>query len=99
MASAAGFADIHNLSAQQVGFEAIGCGGCGGSGYDGRVAIAEFMPMTERIQDRLLDAPDERAVALAATEDGMIGLRQDGFAKVLAGATTLAELLRVTGVL
>jgi general secretion pathway protein E len=99
MAGAAGLCDIHNLSAYRRTFRAVGCAACGGSGYDGRIAIAEFMPMTERVHDRLLDAADERALARAAAEDGMVGLKQDGLTKVMAGLTTLDELMRVTGVM
>ncbi|PZQ11880.1 MAG: type II secretion system protein GspE [Ancylobacter novellus] len=93
-------------SARAIGFElpegarlkrAVGCPACNGTGYRGRLAISEFMTVTDRVRDRLLEAGDERALSEAARQDGMVELTRDGFSKVLGGDTTLDELVRVTG--
>ena len=75
----------------------VGCVACGGTGFKGRVAISEFMTLSQPVRDRLLAGDDEYALSNVAAADGMIELRQDGFEKVLAGEISLDELVRVTG--
>ena len=71
-----------------------GCAHCHGSGYRGRMAIHEILPVSERIRAAILDGRDKSSLRAAAVEDGMETLWQDGTAKVLAGETTLAEVER-----
>lgn len=71
-----------------------GCVHCHGSGYRGRMAIHEILPVSERIRAAILDGCDKSSLRAAAVEDGMETLWQDGTAKVLAGETTLAEVER-----
>ena len=71
-----------------------GCAHCHGSGYRGRMAIHELLPVSERIRAAILDGCDKSSLRAAAVEDGMETLWQDGTAKVLAGETTLAEVER-----
>lgn len=71
-----------------------GCEHCHGSGYRGRMAIHEVLPVTERIRTAILAARDRAALCRAAEEDGMESLWQDGVAKALAGETTLMEVGR-----
>ncbi|MCA1981265.1 GspE/PulE family protein [Nocardioides nematodiphilus] len=76
-------------------YRAVGCSFCSGTGYRGRVALHEVMtvsPEIERLAVLRSAAADLRRTAL---EQGMVPLREDGFAKVLAGITTLEEVLRV----
>ena len=71
-----------------------GCVYCHGSGYRGRMAIHEILPVSERIRAAILNGRDKELLRSAAMEDGMETLWQDGAAKVLAGETTLAEVER-----
>ena len=71
-----------------------GCPHCHGSGYRGRMAIHEVLPVTERIRAVILETHDKAALRCAAEADGVETLWQDGVAKVLAGKTTLAEVGR-----
>ena len=71
-----------------------GCPHCHGSGYRGRMAIHEVLPVTERIRAEILETHDKAALRCAAEADGVETLWQDGVAKVLAGKTTLAEVGR-----
>ena len=71
-----------------------GCAHCHGSGYRGRMAIHEILPVSERIRAAILEGHDKSSLRAAAVEDGMETLWQDGTAKVLAGETTLAEVER-----
>jgi type IV pilus assembly protein PilB len=74
----------------------VGCRSCGQTGYRGRVAVNEVMPVTEEIERLAVthgSATDIRRVAVA---EGMITLREDGLRKTAAGLTTVEEILRVT---
>ena len=74
---------------------AVGCGACGGTGYSGRVAVLEFLRVDDEIARLILRRADARAVAEAAEAAGMRSLVADGVEKVLAGLTTVEEVLRV----
>ena len=68
---------------------------CSRTGYKGRVALHEVPPITERIERLAVERASSAAIATAAREEGMQTLRSDGLAKVLAGVTSLDEVLRV----
>jgi type IV pilus assembly protein PilB len=74
----------------------IGCRSCGNTGYRGRLALVEIMPISEEIETLAVarsSASDIRRVALA---EGMLPLRSDGLGKAAEGLTTMEEVLRVT---
>ena len=77
-------------------FRGKGCGTCKQTGYKGRIGIFELLPMTERIKDLVVSRAAAHAIRDAARKDGMRTLRDDGVAKVLAGVTTIEEVLRAT---
>ena len=72
-----------------------GCGRCAGTGYRGRVALYEVMPVSVQIR-RLVGAPTDE-IFNAAVSEGMTTLRQDGLRLCLEGVSSLAEIRRVTG--
>jgi type IV pilus assembly protein PilB len=72
-----------------------GCGRCGGSGYRGRVALYEVLPVSAEIR-RLVGAPTDE-IFEAAVRGGMTTLRQDGVRLCLEGVSSLEEIRRVTG--
>ena len=72
-----------------------GCIQCAGTGYRGRVALYEVMPVHGRLR-RLIEASTEEIFA-AAVEQGMRTLRQDGVRLCLAGVSSIEEIRRVTG--
>ena len=76
---------------------AVGCAACGGTGYRGRVAIGELLPMSEALGQEILRGGDLAALRRAARDAGMVEMRLDGMHKALAGETTLDEILRVAG--
>ena len=76
-------------------FRAVGCGRCGNTGYRGRVALYEVMPIHGRIR-KLIEASTEEIFA-AAVEEGMTTLRSDGIRLCLAGTSSVDEIRRVTG--
>ena len=71
-----------------------GCAHCHGSGYHGRMAIHEVLPVSERLRETILQGNGKDALRRATEEDGVLTLRQDGIAKVLAGETTPEEVGR-----
>lgn len=73
-----------------------GCVDCHGLGFRGRHAITEFLPVTDRIKDLMLEKRPLSEIRQAALEAGMTSLREAGIAKILAGDTTLKEVNRMT---
>lgn len=71
-----------------------GCAHCRGTGYRGRMAIHEVLPISPRIRAAILDRQDKEALRAAAEADGVETLWQDGAAKAMAGETTLEEVGR-----
>ena len=72
-----------------------GCPACDHTGYKGRVALYELMPITSAIR-RSLESTTEELFA-AAVNDGMTTLRQDGHRLCRDGISTIDEIDRVTG--
>ncbi len=74
-------------------YEAKGCQSCFNTGYKGRVSILEIMVMDSNLKSLILKTFDSN---LIKKEANMVTLRQDGIQKILAGVTTIEEVLRVT---
>ena len=75
-----------------------GCEKCGGVGFLGRIGIFEVLRVTEKIAKLIMERADAATVEKAATDDGMIIMKQDGYLKVLDGVTSLEEVIRVAQV-
>lgn len=73
-----------------------GCANCSMTGYRGRVALYEVMPISEEIRDLVLANENTIAIKRAAIRNGVKTLRQSGLTKVAEGVTTIEEVLRVT---
>lgn len=71
------------------------CPVCGGSGYFGRVAIFEVMPVTNQIGRLVMERSAASDVEIEAVKEGMILMKQDGYLKALDGITSVEEVLRV----
>ena len=71
-----------------------GCVHCRGTGYRGRMAIHEVLPISGRIRAAILREEDKETLRAAAEADGVETLWQDGLAKAIAGETTLDEVGR-----
>ena len=84
------------VGADVEAYEPVGCARCNNSGYRGRAGLYSVMGMSERIKEMAIAQASEAEITMAATEEGMLTLREDGLAKVRAGVTSLEEVLRVT---
>jgi len=77
-------------------FRGIGCGSCNGTGYKGRIALYESLPMAETIREAVLNGSSNADIKRAAIESGMSTLRRSGIQKIAEGMTTVEEVLRIT---
>ena len=76
--------------------EPQGCPRCSHTGYRGRVALHEVMRVSEEVQRRAVARASSLELRQLAISEGMVPIREDGWHKVLAGATSIEEVLRVT---
>ncbi len=74
-----------------------GCTKCRGTGYYGRTAIYEIMPVSEVIRQLIHKNAGSQEIKKQAMKQGMHTLRQSAIKKLKAGITTLEEVIRVTG--
>jgi type IV pilus assembly protein PilB len=77
-------------------YKGKGCQACNFTGMKGRTAIYEVMPVSSELRELILRGASTNEVRDLAQQQGMKTLRQAGLLKVLEGATTAEEILRVT---
>jgi type II secretory ATPase GspE/PulE/Tfp pilus assembly ATPase PilB-like protein len=82
--------------AGQKFYEGRGCLECDGTGFHGRMAIAELLDLSDRIRGLILERRPAAEIKRAAKEEGMTFLREAALAKVFEGWTTLKEINKVT---
>jgi len=73
----------------------VGCSACARTGYKGRLALHEVMTVTEGVERLAVEHASASDIARLAVSEGMGRLRDDGWAKVRAGLTSVEEILRV----
>lgn len=74
---------------------AVGCSACGRTGYRGRFALHEVMPISEEIERLIIERRSVEDLSKVAQMEGMIPLRQDGLRKAAMGMTSIEEIFRV----
>ena len=77
-------------------YEAQGCPECNQTGYRGRIALYEVMPIKDEIKDLILTGASANEIKKEAVKLGMLTLRQSGIRKVISGITSIEEILRIT---
>jgi len=77
-------------------YAAAGCPACHHSGYRGRLGIFEFLPMTDALRELVVRGASLVELRAKAVEEGMIPLRSAGLAAILAGETTVEEVVKYT---
>ncbi|HEY1435762.1 MAG TPA: GspE/PulE family protein, partial [Thermoanaerobaculia bacterium] len=82
--------------AGKVMYEGKGCLECDGTGFHGRMAIAEILDLSDRIRGLILERRPAAEIKKAAKEEGMMFLRDAALEKVFEGLTTLKEINKVT---
>jgi general secretion pathway protein E len=74
-----------------------GCPACQGTGYRGRRGVYELVPITTQLQDMIVQRLPLPALRDVADQQGRRSLAEDGMLKVLAGETTVDEVVRAAG--
>lgn len=73
----------------------VGCEKCNNTGYMGRIAIYEVMPVSEKLSKLIIEKAAAAEIQKQAMDEGMLTMKQDGYVKVLEGITTMDEVVRV----
>lgn len=73
-----------------------GCQKCNNTGYKGRAAVLEALPLSEEIRELIMKQAPASDIKTLAVAQGMLTLRQAALARMARGETTLEEVLRVT---
>ncbi len=90
---------LHEVVTSDATFKrGLGCAHCRGTGYRGRRAIAETLPMSDALRDLLVQRAPLSQIRQTARHDGFVSLRDAAVALALRGDTTLEEINRVTPV-
>jgi general secretion pathway protein E len=74
----------------------VGCSTCRFTGFAGRLGLFEILPVDEEVRQLILNHESAGKIKASAMAHGMTTLRQDGWRKVLAGQTTIEEVVRVS---
>jgi type IV pilus assembly protein PilB len=90
-----GVAD-QSMSKHVLLYDAVGCAKCQGTGYAGRVALREVMPVHGEVRALVESSAEE--IFAAAVRQGMTTLRDDGMRLALTGVSSVDEIRRVTGI-
>ena len=72
-----------------------GCPYCCQTGYQGRKAVYEILPVSPTIRHMILDGTGDTHIKEQARQEGMRTLRTNAIQEVLRGVTTIEELMRV----
>lgn len=91
----AGFSD-EDLAKDWIFYRPVGCDRCKGKGYKGRAGVYEVMPISEELQRIIMSNGNEVDISHQALKEGLVDLRHAGLLKVMAGITTLDEILAST---
>ena len=77
-------------------YKGRGCPVCNNSGYKGRIALYEVMPVGSEIKEMILEGASADELKKTAIRFGMKTLRMSGLTKVNEGVTSIEEVMRVT---
>ncbi len=77
-------------------YEPVGCEKCLHSGYQNRIALFELMRVDDVVRRAFIERKPESEILQHLMENGFISMRQDGVAKIVAGITSIEEVLKAT---
>ena len=77
-------------------YSGAGCPACHHTGYKGRIGIFEFLPLTDALRELVVQRVSLVQLRQKAIAQGMTSLRSAGLAAILAGETTLEEVVKYT---
>jgi type IV pilus assembly protein PilB len=85
----------HEIKVPDVLYRPVGCRNCANTGYRGRIALHEVMPISPEIEALAIKRASAGEIRVVAVAQGMYDLRADGLAKAINGLTSVPEVLRV----
>jgi len=88
------FAASLGMAAPAELFHGQGCSRCNGTGYFDRLGVFEVLTMTDEVKRMVIAKAGHHEIHKAAVASGMVPLRADAWAKITAGVTTVAEVVR-----
>jgi type IV pilus assembly protein PilB len=86
---------FQDLAVPQALYRPVGCRNCANTGYRGRIALHEVMPISAEIESLTIRRASSNEIREVAIEQGMYDLRADGLAKAAGGLTSVREVSRV----
>ncbi len=89
--------NAENYIKNMVLYESKGCEVCSNTGYKGRVAAFELLPVTPAIQELITKESGQIEIQKTIDESGFVSMQQDGVLKVISGVTTFEEIEKATG--
>ncbi|GAA2641503.1 GspE/PulE family protein [Paractinoplanes durhamensis] len=84
-----------DLAVPEALYRPVGCRNCANTGYRGRLAIHEVMPISPEIESLTIRRASSNEIRDVALDQGMYELRADGLAKAAGGLTSVREISRV----
>ncbi|WP_246634886.1 GspE/PulE family protein [Actinoplanes hulinensis] len=86
---------LADLAFPEVLYRPVGCRNCANTGYKGRIAVHEVMPVSPEIESLCIRRAAAGEIREVAVAQGMYDLRADGLAKAAGGLTSIREISRV----
>ncbi|GAB1689618.1 GspE/PulE family protein [Krasilnikovia sp. M28-CT-15] len=83
------------LAVPEALYRPTGCRNCANTGYRGRIALHEVMPVSPEIESLTIRRASAGEIREVAVAQGMYDLRADGLAKAAGGLTSVREVMRV----
>jgi len=77
-------------------YRTVGCKRCGESGYRGRFALLETLPVTDDIRRMVVDGANVLDIKKQSIKNGMVTVRRAGILNVLRGLTSIEEVLHTS---
>ncbi len=84
--------EVENLKV----YDPAGCSECNFTGYKGRIALYEVMPITDEIRELILTGATSLEIKREAIKQGMLTLRKSGLNKIMQGITSIKEVLKAS---
>jgi len=86
---------VQDLKIPDALYRPVGCRNCANTGYRGRIALHEVMPISAEIETLTIRRSSSNEIREVALHQGMYELRSDGLAKAAGGLTSIREVSRV----
>ncbi|HPD18185.1 MAG: Flp pilus assembly complex ATPase component TadA [Candidatus Goldbacteria bacterium] len=87
---------LGNESSNLILTRGRGCSNCSNTGYKGRTAVFEFLPLNDKIKELLMADEPVKKVKEEAKKLGMLTLKESAYLKVEQGITTIEEYMKIT---